>query len=647
MSLSAVTENIMASRIHAFEQRYQLLTDPFEQVDALCDFCWEYIDTMEYTDLSYQKAALADDILKTIDYPRGQIKSHLNYAYYHWAKSNADQSLQASEKALELLQSFPDQALEASAWQLKTISHIGKGSYNEAFASIFKAIKLCEEQQATLSKGFINYTLGILYVETKDYEAALKQKLLSLEILKDSGEEYGIARALSGLATVYMLLGDYDAASQKFNEAAAGFRKTGHRIGLSRSLNDIGVLNKRKRDYEEAENFLKEAYAIRESLNHIQGMITSSYELGELKTETGHTEEAIKWLHKALLLARESKARAKECAIHKTLSQAFKLSGDMQAAYYHLEEYVNIQSAILGQETAQKLRQMETRMATERAEKEAEIERLKNVELKNAHDAIAMKNKDIMDSINYAKRLQEAILPPVSEIKEYLPDSFVLYKPKDIVAGDFYWAYALPRENEGPLYFLATADCTGHGVPGAFMSLLSASILNEVIIDKKITRPDLVLNETRASIIKALSSNGAEESKDGMDGVLCVFDLERMQLQYAAANNNFYIVRDNQLLEQPADKMPVGSYHEKHLPFTLYTVPLKKGDMIYTLTDGYADQFGGLKGKKFKYKQLENLLLASASLPVHKQQAVLEETFNQWKGDFEQVDDMLVIGVRI
>jgi serine phosphatase RsbU (regulator of sigma subunit) len=225
---------------------------------------------------------------------------------------------------------------------------------------------------------------------------------------------------------------------------------------------------------------------------------------------------------------------------------------------------------------------------------------------------------------------------------------FIFYKPKDIVSGDFYFALSHKHpQSEVERFYLCTADCTGHGVPGAFMSMLNISYLNESIIEKNISQPNEILNHIRDEIISSLNPEGSEEeSKDGMDCILCSFDFTNNTLDYAAANNSFYIVRNGELISCGADKMPVGM-HSDMKPFTLKTVKLEKGDVVYTLTDGLPDQFGGPKGKKYKYKQLEELLLANYKLPMDEQKQALGKSFDAWKGNLEQIDDVLLIGIRV
>ena len=268
------------------------------------------------------------------------------------------------------------------------------------------------------------------------------------------------------------------------------------------------------------------------------------------------------------------------------------------------------------------------------SEQKNEIEKQKHL--------VDEKQKEIVDSINYAKRIQTALMANSSLMSANLKDHFVLFKPKDIVAGDFYWA---TKHQDSFIYI--TADCTGHGVPGAFMSLLNISKLNDAV-NQKITRPDLVLNEVKSGIIRALNPEGSlEESKDGMDAILCKVDLKNMKLQYAAANNSFCIIRNNTIINCKADKMPVGKSHDDSAVFTFNEIDLEKGDMIYTFTDGYGDQFGGPDGKKFMHKQLRKIFVDIAEKHVDRQKEIINDNFEKWKGDLEQVDDVLIIGVRV
>ena len=249
--------------------------------------------------------------------------------------------------------------------------------------------------------------------------------------------------------------------------------------------------------------------------------------------------------------------------------------------------------------------------------------------------------KNVTDSIRYAKRLQESILPPEKRIKELLPDSFVLYRPKDIVSGDFYW---VDKVNNRVMF--AAVDCTGHGVPGAFMSLIGHNGLNQSIKEHGITRPSEVLRDLNRISFEALHKDRDQFVRDGMDMALCAFDPERMVLDYAGANCPLYLLRDGEVISYSPDKRPIGGFDLGDLGFTDHRIQLRKGDVIYIFSDGYADQFGGPNGKKFLYRRFRELLLEIHSKPMDRQKGLLLEALNQWRGAQEQVDDILVIGMR-
>lgn len=253
------------------------------------------------------------------------------------------------------------------------------------------------------------------------------------------------------------------------------------------------------------------------------------------------------------------------------------------------------------------------------------------------------KQKEITDSINYAQRIQRALLASDKILAENLKNYFVLFQPKDIVSGDFYWSAVLKNGQ----FILATADSTGHGVPGAIMSMLNISCL-EKAIEQGLTQPAEILNFTRKKIIQTLANDGSEEGgKDGMDCSLISFDFKNNLLNFAQANNPIWIIRNKELLEFAPDKMPVGKHSRDSISFSQQSFSIQRGDQIYTLTDGLPDQFGGPKSKKFMYKQLKGLLLTNSNLPLPQQKSLLETAFNTWKGSQEQVDDVTLIGVKV
>ncbi len=289
-------------------------------------------------------------------------------------------------------------------------------------------------------------------------------------------------------------------------------------------------------------------------------------------------------------------------------------------------------------------------------------------EIQEQQEVIQEKNKDITDSINYARRIQTAILPSEKEMSGHLQDNFVLYKPKDIVSGDFYWIASVTTTipdaiQQRQVALVAAVDCTGHGVPGAFMSIVGSTLLNQTISSPTVNNPADALNYLNRELKKTLRHSVGESSiRDGMDMTFCAFDMAAMKLEFSGANNPIYIYRKDalgsagyELIELKGDKQPIGSdSDETKKPFLNQRLDLKKGDTIYLFTDGYADQFGGAKGKKFKYSQFKEVMLSIQDKSMKDQKTILDNTIEEWKafpkpnGEMhEQVDDILIIGIRI
>lgn len=260
------------------------------------------------------------------------------------------------------------------------------------------------------------------------------------------------------------------------------------------------------------------------------------------------------------------------------------------------------------------------------------------LEIKNVE--IARKNKEITDSINYAKRIQIAILPPVSLLRQQFPNSFILYKPKDIVAGDFYW-----MEEKDDIIFIAAADCTGHGVPGAMVSVVCSNALNRAVKEFGLRVPGKILDKVTDLVLETFEKSSSDV-KDGMDISLLAFNKTTKQIQWSGAANPLWYIDSGSFKEIDADKQPIGK-NDNRVPFTTHDIVFSPNSTFYLFTDGYPDQFGGPKGKKFKYKKLEEILISNSNLSMRDQENILEQEFHNWKGDLEQVDDVTIIGIRV
>ena len=264
-------------------------------------------------------------------------------------------------------------------------------------------------------------------------------------------------------------------------------------------------------------------------------------------------------------------------------------------------------------------------------------------EIDNQKSKLEELYNDVTDSIRYAKRLQDSILPPERYIETLFPSSFVLFKPKDIVSGDFYWMNKI-----GSKHIFAAVDCTGHGVPGAFMSLVGANGLNSAVKEHRLQNPGKILDDLNNYASESLYKQGDDNAvRDGMDIAICSIDNKKMLLEYSGAYNPLYIVRDNEILITKGDKFAIGSFNPYTKSYTTHKIPILKGDIVYVFSDGYADQFGGSNGKKFMYRQFRETLLSIKGLSMSEQKRVLDQKIENWKGSYEQVDDILVIGVKI
>jgi serine phosphatase RsbU (regulator of sigma subunit) len=414
--------------------------------------------------------------------------------------------------------------------------------------------------------------------------------------------------------------------------------------------------------------------------------------MGRLKKDKSLVKLAVENLKKALVDAEKFGDVLNVMVIHGSLASCYQDLGMHEISNSHLNRFVSLKDTILSQENKQIAEELAAKYESDL--KDTENNSLKNeavlreeviskksttinlmiigsvlllgliilvfISRQKINKArqltekqkliIEEKNKEITDSINYAKRLQNAILTTDKTMRSVFSDSFVFYKPKDIVSGDFYWMFHVDdKKANKDLFILTAADCTGHGVPGAFMSMLNSTLLNQTAYNPAIITPADALNFLNRELPKNLRSNNESENiNDGMDIAFCMIDLAKNSMKYAGANNPCWIIRDNALIELKPLKQAITAatgYEKKE--FIDQEIVLQKNDRIYLFTDGYADQFGGPNGKKFKYKTLGDLLLSIHQKPADEQKNILEQRFNEWRGDLEQVDDVLVVGLTI
>ncbi|MBS1634850.1 MAG: tetratricopeptide repeat protein [Bacteroidetes bacterium] len=575
-----------------------------------------------------------------------------------------------------------------------------QGNIPSALENYQRSLRIREAAGDIRGTGLCYNNIGMIYFKQKDDEKALKYFNRSLYLLKKANADHIISVIYGNIGLIYKNRGDYAYATYYIEKARQLQLKSQDLYYASQSTGNIGSLYENRQQYDLALQFYNEQLRLSELLNFKKGIAAALSNLASVNMKIGKLKEAEAETKQSLAYFQELGFPEFISGSSSLLSQIYQKEGnykgayDMHVLYMQMKDSINrtenkkasiqrelqydyekktsadsLKAETANKITAIKFRQEKTQRYTLYAgiallllvavfifnrlqvtrrqnliieNQKMEVE-LKNEEISHQKELVEEKQKEIIDSITYARRIQHAVLTGDDVWKKISRDYFILFLPKDIVSGDFYWAYNTP--NGRSVFVLA--DCTGHGVPGGFMSMLGNSFLNEIVVENKIFKGDEILNKLRAKIIAALEQKGQTEQKDGMDMALCVWNKMDNSLEFAGANNPLWLLRDGQITEYKADKMPIGTYTDNLRPFSSTSISLQKGDLIYLSTDGYADQFGGPSGKKLKYKALLNLLLSNSALPMDEQKNRLDKAFSDWKGNHDQIDDVSLIGIRV
>lgn len=561
-----------------------------------------------------------------------------------------------------------------------------KGNYLASYNMHLKSMQLFEEAGDERRKANVMATLAY-GSKKRNLKASLEMMANAIKILEKLDAKRDLTSAIDNYGVLFEINGDLDSAMFFYNEALRLKITLNDSVGIPYSLNNIAGIYFIKKNFSDGLAYINRSTEIRNKLHDYIGMAWNEYTLGELYVSLDNQKEAREHFRKSFQLAEKASYPDLQSRNARQLSSLFAKGNRFDSAYFYFNAFFSIHESIYNEKTQKQLLEMEALYETEKKSSqivtlasknaviEKEIEKKRNsqlfllfilglcligggliyrayrqkneankiisnqkIEVERHKVLIEEKQKETIDSINYAKRIQYALLANEALLVRNLKEYFILFKPKDIVSGDFYWA-----TEHNNRFYLAVCDSTGHGVPGAFMSLLNIGFLSEAIKEKSIVEPHEVLNYVRSRLIESISK---EEQQDGMDGILLCIDKTNNRITYAAANNSPVLIQSGQILELTKDKMPVGK-GEKTDSFKLQTIDFQKGDNLYLYTDGFADQFGGPKGKKYKYKALNDLLLVNSTESMKNQKMKLEQTLSGWQGDLEQVDDILIIGLKI
>lgn len=639
----------------------------------------EYRKSISYFNLSLPHVKnLKDDELL--------IRNYTSLAGAYSELEISDTALLFSEKALVMAEADPKKHYN----YLKTIyNDLGllynhKWNYPLALSYFFKAIDVSEKANDTDGLSSTYNNLGNLYSDLGDYTKGLMYYRKVLEIRPSS-------YAMANIGILYSDIENFDSSLYYIKKSIVLDKQKNDKAGLSSSYTVVGNLFKKFKRLDSAMYYYDLSTKLANEIEDVGVVLNNNYNVVELLIMQKKYEAAKVIAHKNLDLLLQGNDLSFISDAYSQLKEIYFRLGDYKKAYEFHDKYdlykdsarnadksIEIKKIELNAEYRKKssndslLHAQETLLNNVKhgeeiqkqqlilggfililvivaffsvmiykrykiSQEQKEIIHLQKNEMFQQKLLVEEKQKEILDSIHYAKRIQSALIAHQDFLNEHLPQNFIYFNPKDIISGDFYWA-----TKQDDKFYLAVCDSTGHGVPGAFMSLLNIGYLSEAINEKDIKLPHEVLNHVRKRLISTISKDG---QKDGFDGVLLCLDPLHNKITYAAANNRPVLIRNNILSTLDFDRMPVG-VSEKMDSFQLHSIDIQQGDILYLYTDGYADQFGGPKGKKFKYKSLNDLLVHNSHKSLSDQQNILQDNFVKWKGELEQVDDVCIIGIK-
>lgn len=580
-----------------------------------------------------------------------------------------------------------------------------QGKYQLAILGYQEALKISEASNDSAMMAQQVGNIAGIYLSTEQYDLSKKFSKITLEIAENIGNQYVKSAALTNLSVLYTELNLLDSARMYAEQALELKQQLNNTAGLAIALQNIGRIDFIEGDLKTAEDHFKEALELFEAQNTVEGIVAAKGGLGAVYVASNRKERGIELLNESKKLSEKNKLGNTLKAVLFEASNGFAMIDDYRNAYRYLKETKELtdslfannnrqavseliaiydsekqKNEILNLKKKQEIHQLELERQNaliereraikfgliggalllallgalalrsyQRKKKDNELIRSQKEMVEEQKAIVEEKNKEILDSIAYAKRIQNAILPTQKIVKEYLNNSFILYLPKDIIAGDFYWMEGNvelasgEKTDKGVLF--AACDCTGHGVPGAMVSVICNNGLNRSVREFGLRDPGKILDQCRDIVIEEFDQSD-EDVKDGMDIALC--SLQGNVLKYAGANNPLWIIRKRSKMveEIKANKQPIGKFDEL-IPYQTHELTLEEGDSVYIFSDGYADQFGGTTGKKMKTANFKKLLLSLQEHSMEKQGTLLQEAFVEWRGELDQLDDVCVIGVRV
>ncbi|MFN5983789.1 MAG: tetratricopeptide repeat protein [Fluviicola sp.] len=666
--------------------RFKLFSNQQISLHSLFTICAFLLTTINFTycQTSTSKNSSTKDIVFKDD--RNYIKEKLKEAE-RLEQTNDDNSLKVALDAYERAKRIKDHFLIGEAENLIGNIYWYSGDYSIASEFYFRALKNFEKTNNRKNIAECYRNIGWIYLGQKNFDKAEEYFIRSSRSYKNLNLQYQYMVSLDDLGNLYLTKGDLKKALYCCELSIDIAEKSNENNSLGTTCGTSGSIYLKLNNYDKAEEFFLKSISLLTKystssynvcLSHI-GLANVYIHKNNFSKAQFHADNAITLAKKGNFNSELAEAYFLSSKIHKELNK-FDKAYEMSMLYSSTKDSLhelNNRDYFKELENKHKLEQdrlhiqnLEQKGKLDTANLEREqtfkafliviivlififgiflfrsivIKKRSNKSLSEAYTIIEEKNKDISDSIDYAKHIQHARLPLIENLKNGFSEVFVYYVPRDIVSGDFYW---YDKRSDGSIYFVC-ADCTGHGIPGAFMSMMGIDGFNYAILERNIHHTGEILTHVNRFIKDSLNQEHAStKSKDGMDAAIISLNPEKTALYYSGANRPMYIIRNNELIEFKPDKLSIGGNHLKEFHFDQQTFLIEKGDCVYLFSDGYADQFGGENGKKFMTKQLKELLLSIHKKPMTEQEKLIQSAFEKWKSSYAQVDDVLVVGIKI
>lgn len=613
----------------------------------------------------------------------------------YFMRENPFEAAYYAEKAIKYHQEGNNRDGECRALTALGGAFARQGSLNEATAIMFEAIALAEDLNSSALKAIAYNNMGNIYLSLGEYESALQYLNMSHDLHEQMDNKQEMSDVLNNIGITYKYMDDYDKSREMYLQSMKLREETGDISGVADLYNNLALLFLRLDSttigYDSALVYFKHSLNLNLENNNYYGLCANYGNMSRIYMGLDKLDTALYYGLIGIDLAEDRGYRTILRNSVSNVQETYALLMDYENAYKYMVWYTGLNDSLNEEAQSKELAILESKHEIENLEKEAELNELaldasnkRNIifigglsvaivlvviillalrqkrkdnllitaQRDRVHQQKKMveqqkvlveeKNKEILDSINYAKLLQDALLPDISPLNKHFCDSFVTYLPKDIVSGDFYWV-AEPEKN---VIAFAVGDCTGHGVPGALLTMMGQNYLHLGLTESEVTTPGKALGFIDKGFKQLLTGKEQDISGQGMDISMCAINTSSLELIYSGARNPLLLIRQGEIIEFKGDKRGIGESVEQG-PFNDHILPLIKGDTIYLFSDGFVDQFGGSGGKKFKIKPFKELLVSIQTKTMSEQRELIESEFTTWKGDLEQIDDVCLMGVRI